>query len=59
MHVSHHDVFIPHICLFIFRATHATYGSSQPRGQIGAAAAAYTTARGNAGSFNPLSGARE
>ena len=34
-------------------------GSSQARGQIGAASATYTAAHGSARCFNPLSGARD
>ena len=36
---------------FLFRFSHTAYGGSQARGAIGAAAARYTTARGNTGSL--------
>ena len=44
---------------FFFRAVSAAYGGSQARGWIWAVSATYTTAHGNAGSFNPLSEARD
>ena len=45
-------VFVEEISfLFLFRAAPVAYGSSQARGQMGAASATYATARGNTRSF--------
>ena len=51
--------FLKKYFFFLFRVPTVAYGYSQARGCIGAASATYTPAHSNAGSFNPLSEARD